>query len=145
VLQPVGLPHTAASPRDEHELVRVAHGLLRALAAIHAANFVYRDLRWPNVAAHYDRSHWFLLDLEMCVREDQGALPAAALASWDAGTLVDGRYVAASDLYQLYLLVFMLVGWGRAHQRGAVASLVLLSCTIFVAAQQLLLAELSLC
>jgi hypothetical protein len=43
----------------------------------------------------------FLLDLEMCVREDQGALPAAGLASWDAGTLVDGRYVAASDLYEL--------------------------------------------
>ena len=34
-LQPVGLPHTAATPRGEDGLRRVAHALLHALAAIH--------------------------------------------------------------------------------------------------------------
>ena len=36
VLQPVGLPHTAATPLDEGDVQRVAHGVLHALAAIHA-------------------------------------------------------------------------------------------------------------
>ena len=39
-LQPVGLPHTAATPANDEELRRVAHGLLHALAAIHAVRAV---------------------------------------------------------------------------------------------------------
>jgi len=101
VLQPVGLPHTAATPRDEEGLRRAAHALLHALAAIHAAGFVHRDLRWPNVAAAYDKTRWFLLDLEMCVRVDRACQPARRPPSWTTGTLVGNSYVAASDLYQL--------------------------------------------
>ena len=43
----------------------------------------------------------FLLDLEMCVRVEHAWQPAQRPASWGTNALVEGSYVAASDLYQL--------------------------------------------
>lgn len=51
------------------------------------------------------RSCRFLLDLEMCVRVDRTQPPAQGLASWTPGTLVEGRYVPASDLHRLGLML----------------------------------------
>ena len=69
------------------------------------AGYVHRDIRWPNVACDALQQRYFLLDLEMCAKMDQVPTAAVAVQQWDVNTLVHGHYTAASDLYQLGLLL----------------------------------------
>eukprot|EP00611_Tribonema_gayanum_P032757 TRINITY_DN990_c0_g1_i6.p1 TRINITY_DN990_c0_g1~~TRINITY_DN990_c0_g1_i6.p1 ORF type:complete len:378 (-),score=58.32 TRINITY_DN990_c0_g1_i6:160-1293(-) len=100
-LTPLGLQAADAVPTSEGELAMAAHGLLHGLFALHQEGFVHRDLRWPNCACDASKSHYFLLDLEMCATADEVPTGTAQQQHWDTDTLDSGRYTRASDLHQL--------------------------------------------
>jgi hypothetical protein len=113
-LQPVALE---AKPRDEAQLRRALACVLMALEALHAAGFVHRDVRWPNVLrADADGHAWLLCDFELAdaigkplpgtwaispdrVAPEVRALGTPYTASDDIWQV--GRLLASADLGQL--------------------------------------------
>ena len=80
VIRPVALE---MRPHDEAGLRTAVVCVLTALAALHAAGFVHRDVRWPNVL-HAGGAQWLLADFELASRVGEPLLPGA----------IDPRFVA---------------------------------------------------
>jgi hypothetical protein len=78
----------------------VVCGCAFALCFTVQAGFVHRDLRWPNCACDATQMHYFLLDLEMCAPADETPTGTAHVP-WGVDALDGGRYIRASDLYEL--------------------------------------------
>ncbi|KAG2443516.1 hypothetical protein HXX76_001869 [Chlamydomonas incerta] len=117
-LQPVGLP-MHGPPETEGALRQALRGVLTAVAALHRAGFVHRDIRWPNVIrlpaaaspspalppAAGSPDTFVLIDLEHAARADcrvDCRQPPRTLGSWpDAAALLDpttGAFTRQSDL-----------------------------------------------
>jgi hypothetical protein len=60
-LQPVCLPQH--EPSDETSLKNAIHSVLHALEVFHAAGYVHRDVRWPNILQTTEKE-WLLADFE---------------------------------------------------------------------------------
>ncbi len=83
-------------PHDEQSLKTATTCVLQFLDGFHAAGYVHRDLRWPNVLS--TGKGWMVIDFELSSRLDTNVfwhhdcLPPAV----DARTAV---YTIQSDLY----------------------------------------------
>jgi eukaryotic-like serine/threonine-protein kinase len=116
------------------EAALIGQDLCRALAAVHAAGLVHRDVKAQNVMRE-EGGRVVLMDFGTGVpaREDESgrAAPAAGTPLYLAPELLDGgEATAASDLYSLGVLLYHLVTGGypvvaaslaelrEAHQRG---------------------------
>ncbi|KAG5175648.1 hypothetical protein JKP88DRAFT_196792 [Tribonema minus] len=99
-LGPLGLQRADIRVASESQLRNAAHGILHGLNALHQAELVHRDLRWPNLACDMESaSRFYLLDLEMCARADCKPAMAHPPAHWGPHALVGSLYTAASDLH----------------------------------------------
>ncbi|PNW81349.1 hypothetical protein CHLRE_07g352250v5 [Chlamydomonas reinhardtii] len=118
-LEPVGLPLQRAPP-SEADLRRAVRDVLAGVAALHAAGFVHRDIKWQNVirlpaaaafttaASQQPADTYVLIDLEHAAPADFpldcGQPPPYQLPTWPAAHLLDpatGRYTRQSDLCML--------------------------------------------
>ena len=116
------------------EAALIGQDLCRALAAVHAAGLVHRDVKAQNVMRE-EGGRVVLMDFGtgVPVREDEGGrgAPAAGTPLYLAPELLDGgEATASSDLYSLGVLLYHLVTGGYpvvaaslgelkdAHQRG---------------------------
>ncbi|KXZ49067.1 hypothetical protein GPECTOR_23g152 [Gonium pectorale] len=125
-LVPVGVPQRGP-PEDMAALKRAVRDVLIALAALHAAGFVHRDVRWANVVwvpgATSDAAGSFvLIDLEHAARSDcprDCREPEFALTTWPPYGILDpadGAYTPASDLC---LVAHCLLGGVRLDPVGS--------------------------
>lgn len=98
-LHPVG---ARISVRSNQQLCSLVNSLLAALAPVHAAGFVHRDIRLDNVVK--GPNGWVLLDWELAGRENQYVwwtgqiLPPAVRAGHE-------WYTCKTDLWQIGQLV----------------------------------------
>ncbi|GAQ83816.1 Hypothetical protein KFL_001630140 [Klebsormidium nitens] len=103
--KPLGCP---AVVKSEEDVRRLVHDLLHGLDKLHTANICHRDIQQPNVISCLDASNslarYILIDLESAAPAG-ASLPAVHYDAWEDETLVGGRYVAESDLYQLAKMV----------------------------------------
>ncbi len=116
------------------EAALIGQDLCRALAAVHAAGLVHRDVKAQNVMRE-EGGRVVLMDFGTGVpaREDEGGrgAPAAGTPLYLAPELLEGgEATASSDLYSLGVLLYHLVTGGypvvaaslgelkEAHQRG---------------------------
>ncbi|TDL14322.1 hypothetical protein BD410DRAFT_797247 [Rickenella mellea] len=99
-------------PESEEELRVMVKDLVTGLDWLHKGGYLHRDIRNQNVV--YDRAlkQYVLIDFEHSGKQEgrrsQRRNPAATsfdgedwLRDWDYGTLDDGVYTKASDMYQL--------------------------------------------
>lgn len=102
-------------PASEDELRAAVRSVLCALRVFHAAGFVHRDVRWPNVLRDAQGS-WRLIDFELAAREGD-VLPTDAIhVDYLPPEAVRGEaFTSAGDIYRVGRL---LAEWATA--KGAV-------------------------
>eukprot|EP00198_Chlamydomonas_reinhardtii_P003275 XP_001692611.1 predicted protein [Chlamydomonas reinhardtii] len=135
-LEPVGLPLQRAPP-SEADLRRAVRDVLAGVAALHAAGFVHRDIKWQNVirlpaaaafttaASQQPADTYVLIDLEHAAPADFpldcGQPPPYQLPTWPAAHLLDpatGRYTRQSDLRTAGRASCSWEAWGGVTEAG---------------------------
>lgn len=106
VLQPVC---TERLPQSLAELQSALISVLSALAGLHGAGFVHRDVRWPSVLVGAD-DRWRLIDFELAQRAGQAVAGDSSYLSIRKELLppevAAGRsYIAAGDAFRVGRLI----------------------------------------
>lgn len=88
-------------PSNEAELRTAMRSVLAALRAFHAAGFVHRDVRWPNILrdAH---GCWRLIDFELAAPDGEALMGDAIHVDFVPPEVLRGEvYKAAGDMYRV--------------------------------------------
>ncbi|GAQ81218.1 hypothetical protein KFL_000740180 [Klebsormidium nitens] len=105
VVTPLG---SEVDVRDEEGIQRLVHHLLHGLEKLHSASLCHRDVRKPNAVEYLgstgSSTRYMLIDLESAAPSG-ASLPPVEYEGWQDETLVDGKYVPESDLFQLAKMV----------------------------------------
>ncbi|TMW67229.1 hypothetical protein Poli38472_012345 [Pythium oligandrum] len=102
-------------PATLSELFIAIRQILEALVVLHAASWMHRDIRWPNVMKHRDGSGWFLIDFDDAVENPQQHQTGRLLSKEQHTPELssgDGSHTSAVDVWSVgYLIDRSRVSW----------------------------------
>lgn len=100
----------AGDPLDPARFLAVARGLLGALAALHQAGWVHRDVKPDNVMLTAEGAVPKLLDLGLAARWPvDGDLAIGSIRYKDPLVYVDNRWTPTNDLFSVFLVLYELL------------------------------------
>ncbi len=110
----------AGDPLDPSQTMGVARGLLGALAALHQARWLHRDVKPDNVMLAWTDATPTLLDLGLARRIDaEGDLAVGSVRYKDPLVYVESRWTPANDQFSAFLVIWELLT--GAHPFGGAA------------------------
>ncbi|CAK5187623.1 unnamed protein product [Aphanomyces euteiches] len=95
-------------PANLVELFQALVNVLEALVKLHAASWMHRDIRWPNVMKRLDANSWFLIDFMDAAKSPQNGSSDFHLTKEEHAPEIfqdNGHHTTAVDVWAVGLLI----------------------------------------
>ncbi|CAK4651499.1 unnamed protein product [Aphanomyces euteiches] len=95
-------------PANLVELFQALVNVLEALVKLHAASWMHRDIRWPNVMKRLDANSWFLIDFMDAAKSPQNGSSDCHLTKEEHAPEIfqgNGHHTTAVDVWAVGLLI----------------------------------------